>query len=166
MTFIDFLVQIFEFKLSRYLYFLYLLHGISVKISSQKGLKQTHSLGAIVTKQKRKPICRFTKKKLSTVNREEIDIITFTGEKKSSMPYYQADFAVLLLKLLCNQVIIVNKSTEENFSSIKSPKKLMKFQTTTIIAKEMQKSLSKHEIKVIVFYSPLKNKLFLILQQY
>lgn len=111
-------------------------------------------------------IRRFTKKKLSTVNREEIDIMTFTGEKKSSMPYYQADFAVLLLKLLCNQVIIVNKSTEENFSSIKSPKKMMKFQTTTIIAKEMQKSLSKHEIKAIVFYSPLKNKLFLILQQY
>ena len=108
-----------------------LIQGVSdnfdATLSTQNGLKQTHSLATIITQngtanepRKHLVIPRLKKENLSTVKLRDTEIKTYTGEKKTEMPRTHALVGVLPLRLLCHQVIITRKSMEDGFAFIKT----------------------------------------------
>ena len=106
-----------------------LIQGVSdnfdANLSTQNGLKQTHSLATIVLQhreqpqtEKRDPIPRLIKSELATVELNEPELKIYKGQQKPSMTHSCAQRGVLPLKILCSQVINVKeaKSTDFQFS--------------------------------------------------
>ena len=107
-----------------------MIQGVSdnfdAHLSTQNGLKQTHSLASIVIqhttspiKVMREPLPRLKKNQLATVSINDVNMKVHIGEKKPQMPELFAKIGVLPLRILCNQVIIARRSKNEDFLFIK-----------------------------------------------
>ena len=109
-----------------------LIRGISdnsdALLCTQNGIQQTHALASIICqlsspddgKMKREDIPRLKSQQLSKIQLSDIEIKTFSGEKKTKMPASLAKFGVLFLKVLCHRIIIQRKTNKENFLFLKS----------------------------------------------
>ena len=107
-----------------------LIQGISdnfdANLSTQNGLKQTHSLATIIVQhrdqphtERRDPIPRLMKSELPTVELNEPELKIYKGQQKPSMPDSCAQRGVLPLKILCSQIINVNEAKTTDFQFIK-----------------------------------------------
>ena len=107
-----------------------LIQGVSdnfdANLSTQNGLKQTHSLASIViqhtsspTGEIRQPIPRLKKEELATVKLEDVKLSIHSGEKKPQMPDSFSKVGILPLKMLCEQAMLVEKSQKDDFQYIK-----------------------------------------------
>ena len=107
-----------------------LIQGISdnfdANLSTQNGLKQTHSLATIVTQHlqspnevKRDSIPRLKKDELASVPLKDVDVKIYSGEKKPQMPKFFALCGVLPLRVLCEQSMITSMSKEKDFQFIR-----------------------------------------------
>ena len=148
-----------------------LIQGVSdnfdANLSTQNGLKQTHSLATIVLQhreqpqtEKRDPIPRLIKSELATVELNEPELKIYKGQQKPSMPHSCAQRGVLPLKILCSQVINVKEAKSTDFQFIKevltepSVPDFAGYNTRKI---RESGQLVKNETKVI--YRPLINKM-------
>ena len=99
--------------------------NFDVSLSTQNGLKQTHSLATIITQygghedKGREKITRLKKEELPKVKIQNVELKRFAGEKKPIMP---KEFAVrnpLPLTILCEQVLLAERGKELDFKFIK-----------------------------------------------
>ena len=106
-----------------------LIQGISdnfdASLSTQNGMKQTHALATIITQhggknESKLAIPRLKKEELSSVKIEEVELKVHTGSKKPTMDKRFGLQEVLPLKVLCQQVISVNRCKEEDFDFIQA----------------------------------------------
>ena len=148
-----------------------LIQGVSdnfdANLSTQNGLKQTHSLATIVLQhrmhpqnEKRDPIPRLMKCELASVALNEPELKIYKGQKKPSMPDSCAQRGVLPLKILCSQTINVKKAKSTDFQFIKevltepSVPDFAGYNTKKI---RESGQLTKNQTKVM--YRPLINKM-------
>ena len=107
-----------------------LIQGVSdnfdVNLSTQNGLKQTHSLASVILQQrkvpqedKREPIPRLKKCELASAKLKELEMKIFKGQKRPSIPNSYAQRGFLPLRILCSQSIIVATSEAIDFQFMK-----------------------------------------------
>ena len=98
-----------------------LIQGVSdnfdANLSTQNGLKQIHSLASVILQHrkvpqedKREPIPRLKKRELASAKLKEPEMKISKGQKKPSMPNSYAQRAVIPLRILCSQSIMVARS--------------------------------------------------------
>ena len=148
-----------------------LIQGLSDKfdanLSTQNGLKQTHSLAIVLLQcgnlthaaDSRSPIPRLLKEDLSSVELHESKMQIFKGEKKPKMPPAFSKKGILPFKVLCNQAILVSRSKYLDFQFVKD----MVIQTSVpdfaaYNTKQMRESGQSTKQKTKVIYKPLINK--------
>ena len=107
-----------------------MIQGVSdnfdANLSTQNGLKQTHSLASVILQyrkvpqeDKRKPIPRLKKCELASAKLKEPEMKIFKRQKKPSMSNSYAQRGVVPLKILCSQSIMVARSEAIDFQFIK-----------------------------------------------
>ena len=107
-----------------------LIQGVSenfdANLSTQNGLKQTHSLATIFLQhreqpqtEKRDPIPRLIKSELATVELNEPELKIYKGQQTPSMPHSCAQRGVLPIKILCSQVMNIKEAKSTDFQFIK-----------------------------------------------
>ena len=147
-----------------------LIQGISDNfddhLCTQNGLKQTHSLAAIITqhssstnKVKREPIKWLKKHQLGTVPLDDVNMKIYSGEKKPQMPASFGKFGVLPLRVLCHQIIITRKSQNDDFEFIQES---LKDSNTPDFSgyntRRTRETGQTKQLKTRILYKPLINK--------
>jgi hypothetical protein len=106
-----------------------LIQGVSdnfdAALSTQNGVKQTHSLATILIQngtqpKKRTPIPRLTQTETANVPLEDVEVQIFKGEKSPSMPDSHARVGIFPLKVLCKMAISKQKSEDMDFAFLQS----------------------------------------------
>ena len=147
-----------------------LVHGVydnfDANLSTQNGLKQTHSLATILiqhsktsNERTREPIPRLNQAELPSVELSEMQLKTYAGEKKPNMPESFSKNNVLPLKVLCNQHLTVRRSRHCDMQFIKdilTKKDVPDFGGYNTIAAREAGQIAKPKSRVI--YKPLINK--------
>ena len=147
-----------------------LIQGVSdnfdANLSTQNGLKQTHSFASVILQHrkvpqedKREAIPKLKKCDLASAKLKEPEMKIFKGQKKPSMPKSYAQRGALRLRIVCSQSIMVARSEAIDFQFMKE---ILTQPSVPDFAgyntKQMRESVQIMKTKSKLIFRPLINK--------
>ena len=147
-----------------------LIQGVSdnfdANLSTQNGLKQTHSFASVILQHrkvpqedKREAIPKLKKCELASAKLKEPEMKIFKGQKKPSMPKSYAQRGALRLRIVCSQSIMVARSEAIDFQFMKE---ILTQPSVPDFAgyntKQMRESVQIMKTKSKLIFRPLINK--------